>query len=116
MQFRKMKFLQPPAAGQAGFTLLEVLAAVLILGLAYVAVLDSFSISLRNIHKVSNTRQAVFADLTAFNSDIKFTGDTNLETDKKEEGVLFMEGEKYKLMVVTSESGEMTTLKLQPIL
>jgi prepilin-type N-terminal cleavage/methylation domain-containing protein len=116
MQCRTVKFTKLPALGQGGFTLLEVLAAVLILGLAYVAVLENFSISLRNIDKVSKTRQAVFADLNTFSSDTKFTGDTSLETDAKEEGVLFMEGEKYKLMVVTSASGEMATLKLQPIL
>lgn len=115
MLFSTMKS-RPSRPGQDGFTLLEVLAAVLILGLAYVAVLENFSISLRNIDKVRRTRQEVFAELIAFSGNAKFTGDVSLEPDDKEEGVLFMEGEKYKLMVVTSDNGEMATLKLQPIL
>jgi prepilin-type N-terminal cleavage/methylation domain-containing protein len=101
--------------GQDGFTLLEVLVAVLILGLAYVAVLENFSISLRNIDKARGTRQEVFAELLDFSGMAKFTGETSLEPDE-EEGVLYMEGEKYKLMVVTSDNGEMATLKLQTIL
>ena len=101
---------------QRGFTLLEVLVAVLILALAYVAVLQNFSISLKNIDKIGKTRQAVFTDLISFSGDIKFTGTFDLEGDQKEEGTLFIEGEKYRLMEVTSESGELATLKLQPIL
>jgi len=115
-RLRAVTSRRAPRSGQGGFTLLEVLAAVLILGLAYVAVLENFSISLRNIDKVRRTRQAVFADLITFSGNAKFTGDTSLEPDEKEEGVLFMEGEKYKLMVVTSDNGELATLKLQPIL
>ena len=115
MRFRKVKALPQHCADQTGFTLLEVLVAVLILGLAYVAVLENFSISLRNIDKVGKTRQAVFDELLAFSESIKFTGPDLLEDEEEDEGTLFIEGEKYQLMEVLSESGELATLKLQPI-
>ncbi|MEW6289572.1 MAG: type II secretion system protein [Thermodesulfobacteriota bacterium] len=119
MRFRTVKIFPNHAeAGQAGFTLLEVLVAVLILGLAYVAVLENFSISLKNINKISKTRQAVFEELLTFSEESKFTGGNLLadEEQKGEEGTLFIEGEKYRLVVVESNSGELATLKLQTIL
>ena len=118
MKFKAGNIIPNPAAQQAGFTLLEVLMAVLILGLAYVAVLENFSISLKNIDKITKTRQAVFEELLAFSEDSKFTGADLLASDEEEEeeSTLFIEGEKYRLVVVKSTSGELATLKLQTIL
>jgi prepilin-type N-terminal cleavage/methylation domain-containing protein len=116
MRFRAVEIVPRSTTEQTGFTLLEVLVAVLILGMAYVAVLQNFSISLKNIDKIGKTRQAVFEELLTFSKDTKFTGATQLEGVEEEEGTLFIEGEKYRLMAVTSNSGELETLKLQTIL
>ncbi|MCK5438116.1 MAG: type II secretion system protein, partial [Desulfobulbaceae bacterium] len=45
LDYQKLKF----SKRQKGFTLIEVFVAVIILGLAYVAILQSFSVSLTNI-------------------------------------------------------------------
>ncbi|MBI5557595.1 MAG: type II secretion system protein [Deltaproteobacteria bacterium] len=116
MKKKILKILPGLAAGNKGFTLLEVLAAVLILGLAYVAVLQNFSISLSNIEKIRKTRQTVFEELMAFSENIKFMGSTTLPADDEEEGTPFIKGEKYELTVITSGNGEMETLKLHPVL
>jgi|GEM_PF-957104 len=119
MKFKAGNIVPTPAAQQAGFTLLEVLVAVLILGMAYVAVLENFSISLKNIDKITKTRQAVFEELLAFSEGSKFTGTDLLaseEEEEEEESTLFIEGEKYRLVAVKSTSGELATLKLQTIL
>lgn len=117
MKFKAGNIVPNPAAHQAGFTLLEVLVAVLILGMAYVAVLENFSISLKNIDKITKTRQAVFEELLAFSEGSKFTGtDLLASEEEEEESTLFIEGEKYRLVAVKSTSGELATLKLQTIL
>ena len=112
-----MRFKAKPS-NMAGFTLLEVLAAVLILSLAYVAVLQSFSVSLSNLEKVRTTRETVFEELISFTKNVKFSGGGALDEDEEEmaEGTLFIEGLKYKLVEVTSESGELATLQMQDAL
>ncbi len=95
-----------------GFTLLEVLAAVVILGLAYVAVLQSFSLSMRNIEKVDKSRRAVFDERLAFSRASIFTGAESLGEDEAE-GEVFIEGLKYQLVEVLSDTGEMATLQMQ---
>ncbi|MCB2181680.1 MAG: prepilin-type N-terminal cleavage/methylation domain-containing protein [Desulfobulbaceae bacterium] len=99
------------AAGERGFTLLEVLAAVVILSLAYVAVLQSFSVSLRNIAKVEKSRTTQFEELEPFIRKSKFTG----EVDQEEalEGIPFIEGSKYRLVEVVSENEELATLVME---
>ncbi|MBU4262016.1 MAG: type II secretion system GspH family protein [Proteobacteria bacterium] len=116
MRFRTVEIVWLSTTEQTGFTLLEVLVAVLILSMAYVAVLQNFSISLKNIDKIGKTRQVVFEELLTFSKDTKFTGADQLEGDEKEEGTLFIEGVKYRVMAVKSDSGELETLKLQTIL
>lgn len=99
---------------ERGFTLLEVLAAVVILGLAYVAVLESFSVSLGNIEKVDKSRSESFSGQIAFSRDIKFTGGDAFA--EQAEGIIFIQGEKYSLIEVSNDAGDMTTLKLQKVL
>ena len=97
-----------------GFTLLEVLVAVVILGLSYVAILQSFSLSLRNITKIDNQRANVFEESSSLIHDARFSGDTDTE-DMEVEGEDFIEGHKYRLVLVPSESGNMETLRLEKI-
>jgi prepilin-type N-terminal cleavage/methylation domain-containing protein len=94
-----------------GFTLIEVLAAVVILGLAYVAVLQNFSMSLRNIVRIEQANSATLRDMLAF-EEVVWPSDEETELDTS--GLpLFMEGRIFQLVVVTSDDGQMTTLKLE---
>ena len=97
-----------------GFTLLEVLVAVVILGLSYVAILQSFSLSLRNISKIETQRANTFEELSNLIQEARFSGDTDTE-DTEAAGEDFIEGHKYRLVLVTSESGGMETLRLEKI-
>jgi prepilin-type N-terminal cleavage/methylation domain-containing protein len=94
-----------------GFTLIEVLAAVVILGLAYVAVLQNFSMSMRNIVRIEQANNATLRDMLAF-EEVVWPSDEETELDTS--GLpLFMEGRIFQLVVVTSDDGQMTTLKLE---
>jgi len=89
---------------QNGFTLLEVLVAVVILGLAYVTLLESFSLSSRNIHRLGVRRQKLHARAMAF--------DRQLEAAAAGEGELFLAGHRFNLRLLTSEDGRLATLRL----
>ncbi|OKY73845.1 MAG: hypothetical protein BM485_16350 [Desulfobulbaceae bacterium DB1] len=107
------------ARNEKGFTLLEVLAAVLILALAYVATLESFSVALINIDKIARTRTNVFDEMVSFSLATRFTGSESAadeEQEQEENATLFMEGHKFRLLEVRSESGELATLQLRPLL
>lgn len=105
------------ARNEKGFTLLEVLAAVLILALAYVATLESFSVALINIDKIARTRTNVFDEMVSFSLATRFTGSESAADEEQEENAtLFMEGHKFRLLEVRSESGELATLQLRPLL
>ena len=47
--------------GSSGFTLLEVLLAVTILGMAYLAIMQNFSMSLKNIERIERNGEKFFA-------------------------------------------------------
>jgi prepilin-type N-terminal cleavage/methylation domain-containing protein len=95
-----------------GFTLIEVLAAVVILGLAYVAALQSFSLSLKNIHRLEAKRSEIADALLAFEEKSRFTGESDDE-EEVVEGVVFLEGHKYNLVVITDDSAGFTTMTLE---
>ncbi len=86
--------------------------AVVILGLSYVAVLQSFSLSLRNIAKIEKQRMNLFEELVALVQDARFSADAE---DKEIAGEDFIEGHKYRLVLVPGESGNMETLRLEKI-
>ncbi len=91
--------------GDGGFTVLEVLVAVVILGLAYVAVLQNFSLSMRNAGRVEEVRDAVFAEMVAF-EDLLRSGDP----DQLAGVETFLEGNYFYLAWVESEDGRFSTL------
>ena len=86
---------------QNGFTLLEVLVAVVILGLAYVAILQSFSQSPLSILRLEKKRDGALAAAQEFASD-----------SAASQGELFLEGHRFKLRRVTSDDGRLETLRL----
>jgi len=86
---------------QKGFTLLEVLVAVVILGLAYVAILQSFSHSTLSILRLEKKRGGALAAAQEFAAD-----------GHAAKGELFLEGHRFKLIRVASDDGRMETLRL----
>ncbi len=91
-----------------GFTVIEVLVAVLILGLAYVAVLQNFSLSLRNIGRVDEARTQAFTEMLAFEEIL-----ASEDPDAIPDGELFLEGNHYRLLWIDSEDGRFSTLIME---
>ena len=96
-----------------GFTLIEVLVAVMILGMAYVAILQSFSVSMKNIRRIDTSRTTTLEKMLAFEHMLRPLDDDN---DYAEDLPLFLEGSFYKLVVVSDEEDDLTTLKLERII
>jgi prepilin-type N-terminal cleavage/methylation domain-containing protein len=88
-----------------GFTLMEVLVAVAILGLAYVAVLQNFSVSLGNITRLSGHRDRLLHTTLVLEKEM-------LLSESGNENPIFLEGSRYRLVIVTSADEKFTTLKL----
>lgn len=98
---------------QAGFTVLEILVAVTIMGLAYVAILQSFSLSARNITKMEAGRTELLSGSLAFERALLAMEQDN--SGKKGEGALnaLVEGAVYQVVQVDSEDGLFSTLKMK---
>lgn len=94
-----------------GFTILEVLVAVVILSLAYVAVLQSFSLSLRNIGKIEEQRLALVEDEGDFHRSLRYDYGQNQQVENGDADE-FWQGDKYQLVRVVSASGELFSLQL----
>jgi prepilin-type N-terminal cleavage/methylation domain-containing protein len=88
----------------AGFTLLEVLVAVLILSLAYVAVLQNFSQSNANIFRLEKGRAADLRDALALEQQLRSTGNT---------GEVLVLGQKFVLKKIGSKDGQLETVRLE---
>jgi len=97
---------------QHGFTLIEILVAVVIMGLAYVAVLQSFSMSGRNIAKMDASRTTLFDDSLLFEQQLLNTdqADNNLTASADD---VMAEGGRYKLSLISDENDEFMTLMLE---
>lgn len=89
---------------QQGFTLLEVLVAVLILSLAYVAVLQNFSQSSANIFRLEKGRGADLRDALALEQQLR---GTDLS------GEVLVLGQKFVLKKIGSKDGELETVRLE---
>ena len=103
-----LKFLKK----QKGFTLIEVFAAVIILGLAYVAILQSFSVSLTNIDRLDRSASLLLNDVLEFER-LLHPGEE--EEEEGEEGEVFLEGDKYKLILIANEKRDLMSLKLEKL-
>lgn len=96
---------------EEGFTLIEILVAVVIMGLAYVAILQSFSLSGRNIAKMEDSRATLLQNSLAFEQQL-------LTTDRATQGGgpaadVMVEGSQYQLTLVSDENDDFVTLKLE---
>ena len=89
---------------QQGFTLLEVLVAVLILSLAYVAVLQNFSQSNANIFRLEKGRATDLHEALALEQQLRGAGLA---------GEVMVLGQKFVLKKIVSKDGELETVKLE---
>ncbi len=96
-----------------GFTLLEVLVAVMILGLSYVAVLQSFSLSMQKIQHLETKRIEIFDNLLGFEEEARFTGDFDNDEEEETDFPLFLEGHKYNVVIITDDDTDLMSLKLE---
>ncbi|MEN8134912.1 MAG: type II secretion system protein [Thermodesulfobacteriota bacterium] len=94
----------------AGFTLLEVLLAVTILGIAYLAIMQNFSMSLQNIERLDRNGGQLF--MAQLELEKHFLGH-NLGEEVA--GEVFVEGGKYMIVLAEDESGKLTTLSLKEL-
>lgn len=85
---------------QAGFTLLEILVAVAILGMAYLVVLQNFSHSLRNIERVERAGLRSYVTLLAQEREM-MTIPAKLEVEPLD-GEIYVEGQKFQVVLVDS--------------
>ena len=96
---------------EAGFSLLEILVAVTIMGLAYVAILQSFSLSARNIYIMDESRTKLMANTLAFEKQLISMG-LDEEGDMAESGEVLASGGRYELVLVTDENNDFMTIML----
>ena len=89
---------------QQGFTLLEVLVAVLILSLAYVAVLQNFSQSNANIFRLEKGWDTDLRDALAFEQQLR---------GPDLAGEVLVLGNKFVLKKISSKDGQLETVRLE---
>ena len=94
--------MRPPRPSQNGFTLIELLVAVVILGLAYVTILQSFSLSGRNIVRLEKKRL-----------DLHHSALSLLQESRLDDGDIYLQGSTFQLVTVASADGELQTLRLE---
>lgn len=95
-----------------GFSLIEILVAVTIMGLAYVAILQNFSMSSRGIFSMEEGRAKTLATSMAFEQTLLFMDVEGQEKDTAGAEVV-ASGGSYDLELVRDEDDEFMTLKLK---
>lgn len=95
------------AGNQQGFTVIEVVVAVIILALAYTTILQNFSLSLRNIERVDKKRTSLFEQQLQFEEQLQEAASAE---EQEPVGEVFLEGARYQVVIVRNESGELVTL------
>lgn len=95
------------AGDQRGFTIIEVVVAVIILALAYGTILQNFSLSLRNIQRVDKKRISLFDQQLQFETQLQ---QTSFSDEGDLDGEVFLQGSRYRLLVVRNETGELVSL------
>lgn len=88
---------------QIGFTLLEVLVAVLILSLAYVAVLQNFSQSNFNIFRLEKGWVTDLHDAMALDQQLR---------EVNPAGEVLVQGQKFVLEKIEIDHGQLETVKV----
>lgn len=101
--------LRSRAKTDKGFTLIEVLVAVVILGLAYVTVLQNFSVSMKNITRLDRAKTEIFENVLEFENLTQPDSDEDVDFDAFPS---FIEGRIYRLVVIADENGELVTLRI----
>jgi len=97
--------------GEKGFSLLEILVAVTIMGLAYVAILQNFSMSARSIGRMDEGRTALLASALAFERTLLSL--EQAEPGAGDEADVLAEGGRYLLTEVIDENDDFMTLRLK---
>jgi len=95
----------------AGFTLLEVLLAFAILAIAYLAIMQNFSVSFQNISRLDRHGSQLFSSVLELEKHLLVV---NIGEDVS--GEIYVEGEKYMVVVVAGEEfGKLETLILKEL-
>ena len=97
---------------QAGFTIIEVVVAVVILALAYTSILQNFSLSLRNIDRVDKKQTEIFNEQLHFEAQLQ---EMTFYGEEDGPGEVFLEGNRYRVVMVTDETGGFVTLLTEQI-
>ena len=97
-------------SNQRGFTIIEVVVAVIILALAYATILQNFSLSLQNIGRVDRKRTAIFEQQLQFEEQLQQAEAAVVEEGEQPEGEVFLEGARYQVVVLRNETGELVSL------
>jgi len=87
-----------------GFTLLEILVAVAILGMAYLVVLQNFSMSLRNIDRIDRKGRDYFTIELEMEKYFMSAAD-EYEADEVE-GFIYAQGDRDQVLLVISQEDE----------